>query len=280
MQFKDMLNRTHFKRLSLNKQTKLAVDLHFSDVTITVEDASNFDLPNPANNKPGVIEIRGERIEFFTINGNVLSQLRRGTLGTGTPLVHTAGTYVQEIGPSETIPYADSSVVEQFFTDGSRTIPLTFAPASVNDIEVFVGGYDTTSVWAPNVAYAVDTIVTIGSYTYRCVTAHTSSSVFDSANWAFFIGNIRLKKHAYDVYNVNVAPESPEGDVQFSADFTVDGVSKEIVLTNALTFGTMVTVVKRTGVVWDSTINIQHDTSKIARFLKVTPGVWYTNIQG
>ena len=101
MQFKDMLNRTIYKRLNKEKQTQLAQDLNYYDNSIYVKDAGNFDKPNIALNRPGVIEIHGERIEFFTITGNQLGQLRRGTLGTGTPVVHKAGTYVQDIGPSE-----------------------------------------------------------------------------------------------------------------------------------------------------------------------------------
>lgn len=295
MQFKDMLNRVHFKRLSLNKQTRLASDLHYNDVTITVEDASNFDLPNPAQNKPGVVEIRGERIEYFSLNGNVLGQLRRGTLGTGTVSTYRAGTVVQDIGPSETLPYTEHSVVKQIVSDGTNTVALDFVPKlypirdpktnqvryTPSDIEVFVGGYDTTSVWAPNVLYVVGTIVTIGSYTYRCVVEHTSSVSFrnDSANWQFFIGNIRLKKEAYKVHNVNVAPDSPEGDVELAADFTVTGNTAALTLTNKLTFGTQVTVIKRQGTQWDSTLNIQNDDSKIAKFLKATPGIWYTELK-
>ena len=302
MQFKDMLNRVHFKRLSINKQTKLVNDLKFTDLTIEVEDASNFDLPNPSKNKPGVIEIRGERIEFFTLTGNVLGQLRRGTLGTGTPTLHKAGTYVQEIGPSETVPYTESSIIQQVVSDGTNILPLTFTPAKSsdtwtyatgfessipegygqgNDIEVFVGGYDTTAVWSSGVEYVVGTVVNVGSYTYRCIADHTSGTVFnnDSANWQFFIGNIRLKKKPYKVHNVNQAANSPEGDIQIEADFAVDGSSKALRLTNKLSFGTKVTVVKRTGIAWDDTGNILTSDTKIARFLKGSPGVWYTNIK-
>jgi hypothetical protein len=99
----------------------------------------------------------------------------------------------------------------------------------------------------------------------------------DSANWKFFIGNIRLKKKPYKVHNVNQSPYSPEGDIQLDADFAVDGQSKQLRLTNLLDSGTQVTVVQRTGTAWDSTVNIQNDNSKIAEFLKSTPGVWYTD---
>ena len=287
MQFKDMLNRVHYKRLSQNKQSALVRDLEWNDTSIIVVDASKFDEPNPSVNKPGVVEIRGERIEYFTKTGNILSQLRRGTLGTGTPTVHHAGAFVQDIGPSETIPYVEDTVVEQVVADGSNTVNLikitpglyTFNNKTLpHDVEVFVGGYNIGAQWAPNVSYTVGMFITLGSYTYKCVIDHTSSSSFhaDILNWTFFIGNIRLKKDEYSVYNVNNHPDSTEGDVNFDAEFTVDGVSKQITLATPLTFGTQVTVVKRTLTYWDSATNILNDNNKISGFLKAEPGIWYT----
>ena len=309
MQFKDMLNRVHFKRLSLNKQTRLALPLKANSKTITLVDASNFDAPNTTINKPGIIEIRGERIEYYSIDGNVLGKLRRGTLGTGTPTMHLAGTFVQEIGSGETIPYTETPIIEKIISDGTNIVPLTFIPeqssedwssqyasdfvssipsgyGQSNAIEVFVGGYSTVS-WVgatdstPGVEYAVDDIVEVGVYTYRCITAHTSSKSFyaDSAYWAFFIGNIRLKKAPYKVHNENTAPYSSEGDIQLDAEFATNGVDSHIRLTNKLSFGTRVTVVRRVGTDWDSKGNIQYSDSKIAKFLKATPGIWYAENQ-
>ena len=54
--------------------------------------------PNRNLNLPGIIEINGERIEYYQKNGNVLSQLRRGTLGTGVPTVHLTNNYVIDLG--------------------------------------------------------------------------------------------------------------------------------------------------------------------------------------
>ena len=303
MQFKDMLNRVHFKRLNRNKETYLINDLRHNDLSITVADVSSFDLPNTTNNKPGIIEIRGERIEFFAINGNVLSKLRRGTLGTGTPPLHKAGSWVQEIGASETIPYVETTVTEQLISDGTNIVNLntihptkssntwTYSPGYTssiptgygqsNDIEVFVGGYDTSAVWAPNTVYALGIIVTQGSYTYKCTIAHTSGTSFnrDSAKWTFFVGNIRLKKHPYKVHNINQAPDSPEGDLQLDADFAVNGTLKQVRLTNNLAIGMQITVVKRQGIAWDSTVSILNDDSNIAKFLKAVPGTWYKDFK-
>jgi hypothetical protein len=309
MQFKDMLNRVHFKRLSLNKRTRLVTPLTSNSTTITVEDASNFDVPNPTINKPGIIEIRGERIEYYSINGNILGKLRRGTLGTGTPERHLAGTFVQEIGPGETIPYTETPIIEKIISDGTNIIPLSFAPTQSSEdwtsqyatdfvssiplgygqsdeIEVFVGGYSTTTWVAatdttPGVAYKIDDIVEVGVYTYRCISAHTSSSSFhaDLSYWTFFVGNIRLKKAPYKVHNENTAPYSSEGDIQLDAEFATNGIDNHIRLTNKLSFGTQVTVIRRTGTDWDSKTNIQYSDDKIAKFLKATPGIWYAENQ-
>jgi hypothetical protein len=294
MQFKDMLNRVHYKRLSVNKKTTLVQDLNFNDLQIVVADASNFDKPNLSQNKPGVIEIKGERIEYFVLTGNTLSNIRRGTLGTGIPNKHVSSSIVQDIGPSETIPYVDTSLTEQIVSDGTTTVPLSYTPANVNEIEVFVGGYDI-SEWLPNTNYFVGTIFSYASYTYKVTVNHTSGSTWGdvvntiqqdgtiiarkiSANlvYMFFIGNIRLRKRTYTMHNSNIAPNSPEGDITLSADFTVDGITNKITLLTPLRVGTRVTVIKRTGINWDIGLN---NDSKISNFLKATPGISYSPLR-
>ena len=44
---------------------------------------------------PGIIHINGERIEYYTKNGNTLGQIRRGVGGTSTPMIHPLGTVVE-----------------------------------------------------------------------------------------------------------------------------------------------------------------------------------------
>jgi len=148
MQFKDMLNRVHYKRLRADKASILAVELIQSDIEITVVDGSIFSVPNPVLNLPGIIEINGERIEYFTKVGNVLGQLRRGTLGTGTPTVHIVGEVVQDIGPTETMPYTDQIIVDTVVSDGVTTEVgnLTYIPENINEVDVFVGGYKLKKV--------------------------------------------------------------------------------------------------------------------------------------
>ena len=374
MQFKDMLNRTTFKRLSRNKRTTLAQDLHWNDTTIVLIDGSAFEIPDPEHKVPGVIEIQGERIEYYAKNGNVLSHLRRATLGTGMAARNPAGTFVQDIGRNETIPYVDTVQNTQVVSNGTHDVNLGFIPTLGNQeiaspnyeptgvvnwfkdlgynytgaytssasyainsvvvhnnvyyystkyipvlgsrnsdvdytisntafwnrynttipvgfgqsdaIEVFVGGYNDTGVWEYGTDYTVGVVVNVGSYTYRCIVDHTStlktingvSKSFndDISNWALFIGNIRLKKLPYHLHNENFGPYSNSNtDVKFDADFSVNGISPQVRLTNLLAVGTQITVVRRTGIDWDSTTNIMNDTSKIAEFIKAEPGIWY-----
>jgi hypothetical protein len=249
-------------------------------------------------------------------------------LGTGAASKYLAGTKVQDIGPSETIPYRDTTTVEQITTTGSGLVELNFVPTKSadvwslgqgfettiptgygqsNEMEVFVGGYDTSAIWQSNVDYGVGVIVQVGSYTYRCISAHTASTKFslDSDKWIFFVGNIRLKKHPFKIHNVSVHPESTEGDVQFDADFAVTGASNMLRLTNLLDTGVKVTVVRKTGRLWtgitynptplnldtgitdvdtgnttfdqrDATI-LANSNKNIIDFLKAEPGIWYTN---
>ena len=60
--------------------------------------------PNPEINSPGVVIIDGERIEFFKKDGNLLSQLRRSSLGTGPASISGVGTKVIDQSFYQDIP--------------------------------------------------------------------------------------------------------------------------------------------------------------------------------
>ncbi len=114
--FKDMLGRTHYKRLSNPNTTELAQDLAMDDSTIVVTDSSVLTPGNPARNMPGVVFIDRERIEFFTINGNELGQLRRGTLGTAPKTVYASGTAVMDQSISQTVPFKENVQTTSTYT--------------------------------------------------------------------------------------------------------------------------------------------------------------------
>lgn len=139
--FKDMLNRVHYKRLNEKSVVKLSQPLNFYDQFISVEDTTNLPIPNRTTGKPGVVFIEGERIEYYVLEGNLLRQIRRGTLGTGVKSQYPAGTILMEQGERETIPYTDKDLTQIFVSDGSTNIyTMDFDITSYNEIEVVVGG--------------------------------------------------------------------------------------------------------------------------------------------
>jgi hypothetical protein len=156
--FKDMLNRTFYKRISKTATTKLTLDMTEGTQTITVADASVLPTPDAASNTPGVIFIDKERIEYFTKSSNTLGQLRRGTLGTGIK-EHGSGTEVVDASGTQTIPYADTVYTNTFTGDGSTaTFTLSQAPSSASELDIFIGGQRLllTSEDGSTINYSVD----------------------------------------------------------------------------------------------------------------------------
>jgi len=188
--FNDMFNRHHFKRVSSFYSTTLSQPLTFKDTEIYVTDATKLIPPNPLTNKPGVVLIDSERIEFMVKDGNILRQLRRSTLGTGPALYSIAGTTVIDQSPQQSIPYDETTFIQTTSTtvltyiistltnsvtgDG---IKLTPGIDAVDQLNVYYGGrelrkrplivhdkskaYDTTStsisVLAPEFAIVTAT---------------------------------------------------------------------------------------------------------------------------
>jgi hypothetical protein len=139
--FKDIINRFHYKRLSDKNSYTLSKDLKYYDNIIELEDATGIDEPNRLQGIPGVVWIGKERIEYFVKQGNLLRQLRRGTLGTGIKTVHLSGETVLGQGASENIPYKDQIINDIKIGDGSSAdYILDYTPDSTKEIEVFVGG--------------------------------------------------------------------------------------------------------------------------------------------
>ena len=156
--FKDMMNRTFYKRISKASTTKLTLDMTSGTQTITVEDASVLPTPNASANVPGVIFIDKERIEYFTKSGDTLGQLRRGTLGTGIK-GHGSGTEVVDASGTQTIPYADTVYTNTFTGDGSTaTFALSQTPSSASELDIFIGGQRLllTSEDESTINYSVD----------------------------------------------------------------------------------------------------------------------------
>ena len=142
--FKDILNRTHYRRLSKAHSTRLVLDLGVSDTTITVIDGTNLPDPDIANNSPGVIFIGTERINYFVKDGNTISRIVRGTLGTGVQH-HIAGSVVVDGSKLQSVSgYEDTTTTDTHTADGNVFYGTTFTPTDANELVVQVGGTATT----------------------------------------------------------------------------------------------------------------------------------------
>jgi hypothetical protein len=169
--FKDMINRTHYKRIADANNTKLAKALDIADIEIFVNDASILPAPDQDSNTPGIIFINKERITYFTrdTSENSLGQIMRGTLGTGAVNTHPTGTNVIDAGATQTIPgYSDTTTVCSHSGDGSTVAfslynadSTSFIPkANGSDVSVFIGGIKQTSGFTFDGLTAVITFTT------------------------------------------------------------------------------------------------------------------------
>lgn len=155
--FNDIFNRSQFTRLSKKHTTRLANPLLVTDTEIVVEDASVLRPPSlsqspttltvtdengnptdiilPNSNKviPGVILINGERIEFYEVKGNVLSQLRRSTLGTGASASILAGALVIDQSNIQEVPYADTIKTQRILTTSSNSYVISTTTMFTSD---------------------------------------------------------------------------------------------------------------------------------------------------
>ena len=141
-QFKDMLNKTHFKRIGNDRQYFLAQSLNWYDKEMILTDATGLTTPSIQAKLPGILFVNGERIEYFLKDGNTLKQLRRGTFGTGVPQVHFANTEVVDQSRFQTIQYSDEFISEMYTGADvvDKQLTVGFTPQSANEFELFVGG--------------------------------------------------------------------------------------------------------------------------------------------
>ena len=109
--FKDMNDNYTYLRVSDSASTTVASFVDITSNTIVVTDSSVLPQPAPYGAKPGVIFINGERITYYAKDDttNTLSQLRRGTLGTGV-LQHHVGADVVSGAQDQVVPYSDNYV--------------------------------------------------------------------------------------------------------------------------------------------------------------------------
>jgi hypothetical protein len=118
--FRDILGNTTYTRISEENSTYLTEPLSPTDTEIYVHDASVLTTPIVDENKPGVILINYERIEFYQVDGNVLKQITRGTLGTGINSELLSGVKVVDQGYEQEFDTSETTDVQVMYTDGSE----------------------------------------------------------------------------------------------------------------------------------------------------------------
>lgn len=236
--FQDLLGRSHYKRLSQRSGTVLAQDLKASDTIIIVEDAGALTVPDPSKNRPGIILVDGERIEYFTVVGNVLGQLRRSTLGTGLKDIHYAGALVIDQGADQTIPYQDS-----------------------------VQKYTTATTTASN--YDLTGFITFDSSNYR-------ANLFEDQVEVRYQGQILLKPGLTPViHDSDISYDSTStADSVITPAFTINTVTNVLTLNFDPVDGAKLEVTRKIGRVWYNTNQtLAKNNTLQAKFLAGSPAI-------
>ena len=106
--FKDMNDNWKYYRLDSDATVTLTNALTITSNTITVSDSSKLANPAPYGANPGVIIVNGERITYYQKDDatNTLSQIRRGTWGTGAN-THANGSTVIDASIRQQVPYSE-----------------------------------------------------------------------------------------------------------------------------------------------------------------------------
>lgn len=200
--FKDMLNRTYYKRIDDTTSTILATPLNYYDTQLVVDDASGLVEPLRSQNQVGVVFIDKERIEYLEKSGNTLRYLRRGTLGTGTPVVHALGTLVRDQSASQTIPYKDETETIVLVAGGYSTassiyensvgVTITSVSYDFNNNTAYPLGGQVVTVTGTGFKTGVTAIV--GNV--ECVTTYSSATELTFISPANVVG-------AYDLVVLN-----------------------------------------------------------------------------
>jgi hypothetical protein len=140
--FQDMLGNQKLLRMNTQNTTQLAQDLAIDDVEIHLQDASKLSEPDLDNNIFGQLIVGGERITYRVrdLGNNTVSDLRRGTAGTGV-YAHATGTSVSDVGPGEQLPatYQQKTTIDKTNVgDGTTTRFITsiIVPTGLDSTEL------------------------------------------------------------------------------------------------------------------------------------------------
>ena len=256
--FKDMFDRHQFRRISEYFSTRLAQPLQYTDDKIVVEFGSHLLQPNPGRNLPGVIYVDGERIEYTSKDGNVLSGLRRSTLGTGPALFSDIGTEVIDQSIRQIIPTVDYSLIQHI--PSSNTTTYTISTSS------------GTTIF----------LVTSSTHAGNGIIFSTLTNAVDQVE--VYYGGRQLRKSAlrvhdksrsyYTTSSVQVNGVTTSSYEMQPPEFTITGTSTLVLnIAEEITTGTRITIVKKEGALWTGTeaTSLISSTATQADFLRSRP---------
>ena len=290
--FKDLLNRTTFKRLSDINSTQLAEPLYTTSTIIVVEESSDLPVPNPAKNAPGVILIAGERIEYMAVNGNTLSRIKRATLGTGPKDVYPVGTEVLDQGVRQILPYKEtvnvsttvvpstldtSYVIEDMIITIGNGISFNTTSDYQNWVKVYHGGiplrkdaiyvHDTAVLYDEVSANIVGTVSTSTELPNTTVVGYAYIVTATNQVWVYTNSMSIDAVKGYSYRGLNYLP--PEFTIAPSTTSTGTILTLNLPA-GRLNTGTKITLVQQTARDWyaSTATSLLNDTGAVATFLR------------
>ena len=241
--FNDMFDRTHYKRLSAFHSTFLTQDVTFTDNSIPVYEEHRLSPMNATKNIPGVALIDRERVEFFGRDGDSLSQLRRGTLGTGPAWYLDRNTKVIDQGILQTIPGAFDTV------------------------------YNWTTVTSTASSYTIIGFTSTNFANFGFTGVNLDPNVEPEDQVQVYYGGSQLSKSSKYIYE-SVTSTSATLDPY---EFYINTVTNSLVLNTAayrfrksggIEPGTALLVMQKKGQIWTGTESILTSQVKQAKFIR------------
>ena len=257
--FKDMFGKQQFRRISEYFSTRLAQPLQYTDDKVVVEFGSHLLQPDPGSNLPGVIYVDGERIEYTSKDGNVLSGLRRATLGTGPALFSDIGTEVIDQSIRQIIPTVDYSLIQNIPSSNTTTYVISTV-TNTSTFSVTSSTHTGNGITFSTLTNVVDQVeVYYGGRQLR----KTSMKVHDKSRSYYTTSSVQVNGVTTSSYEI-IPPE-----------FTITTSTRQLILNIAeeITTGTRITIVKREGALWTGTeaTSLISSTATQAAFLRDRP---------
>jgi hypothetical protein len=239
--FKDIFENQSYKRLSKYHTAELERPLSYLDKEIYVKNGNTLAHPNPELNLPGVILLDAERIEYFTKNGNVLTDLRRSTLGTGPSFYSQIGTKVIDQSVKQTVNTYEERLQQHIFTSSNVMV--------------------------------ISTTTATGFAMGDGIILNSDPTIRAADQVEVYYGGRKLRKSSLVIHDGTISYDtSTESLTILAPEFSINTSTQELTLNidEEITTATRITVVQRLGAIWTTTSLLSSDVRQ-AVFLRARP---------